>query len=636
MSLIQLNNLNKYYGAIPVLRDINLTIGAGEKWGLVGRNGCGKTTLMKILTGEEDFDSGELHFAQNCHIDYLKQEPVFKEDSTIYEELRSIFKDLDALQAQISELQRKMSESDLASSRLAALIEDHHLLSEQFEQQGGYQVEGRIQGVLRGLGFSEERWTDQVMVLSGGERTRLAMAKILLTANDILFLDEPTNYLDISAIEWLEKFLIGFSGAVLLISHDRYFLDHVVNGIYEIEFCKLKRYRGNYTFYRRQKELDMQAALKAFEQQEKELSRLDKFIRESRTTEKSKRKAHSIEKRLSKVERIEKPIADDRSLKLNFKEPVASSRQVLELEDVSKGYDGKSLFKGVCLRIEAGEKIGLIGPNGAGKTTLLRIIQGLEQPDHGRVRMGYEVYPSYFSQLTAAEELSGTPFSQIMEAADLDNTEARTILGRFLFSGDDVFKSMADLSGGERRRLGLVKLMLSKANFLILDEPTNHLDLDSIEIIEKALLDYSGTVLIVSHDRSFLYGVVERYVALVNNSLLSFSSYQDYLEFGEKIDAMNSKEPIKPKSAAQVYRERNKEAQRDLKRKQRNLNQVENDIENMEQRKKELLLLLNDFEIQTDYKKSMEYGQELAEAESKLAQLYELWEQLQEQLTVDN
>jgi ATP-binding cassette subfamily F protein 3 len=636
MSLIQLNNLNKYYGAIPVLRDINLTIGAGEKWGLVGRNGCGKTTLMKILTGEEDFDSGELHFAQNCHIDYLKQEPVFKEDSTIYEELRSIFKDLDALQAQISELQRKMSESDLASSRLAALIEDHHLLSEQFEQQGGYQVEGRIQGVLRGLGFSKERWTDQVMVLSGGERTRLAMAKILLTANDILFLDEPTNYLDISAIEWLEKFLIGFSGAVLLISHDRYFLDHVVNGIYEIEFCKLKRYRGNYTFYRRQKELDMQAALKAFEQQEKELSRLDKFIRESRTTEKSKRKAHSIEKRLSKVERIEKPIADDRSLKLNFKEPVASSRQVLELEDVSKGYDGKSLFKGVCLRIEAGEKIGLIGPNGAGKTTLLRIIQGLEQPDHGRVRMGYEVYPSYFSQLTAAEELSGTPFSQIMEAADLDNTEARTILGRFLFSGDDVFKSMADLSGGERRRLGLVKLMLSKANFLILDEPTNHLDLDSIEIIEKALLDYSGTVLIVSHDRSFLYGVVERYVALVNNSLLSFSSYQDYLEFGEKIDAMNSKEPIKPKSAAQVYRERNKEAQRDLKRKQRNLNQVENDIENMEQRKKELLLLLNDFEIQTDYKKSMEYGQELAEAESKLAQLYELWEQLQEQLTVDN
>jgi ATP-binding cassette subfamily F protein 3 len=636
MSLIQLNNLNKYYGATPILRNIDLTIGAGEKWGLVGRNGCGKTTLMKILTREEDFDGGELHFAQNCHIGYLQQEPVFKEDSTIYEELRSIFKDLDALQAQISELQRKMSESDLASSRLAALIEDHHLLSEQFEQQGGYQVEGRIQGVLRGLGFSKERWTDQVMVLSGGERTRLAMAKILLTANDILFLDEPTNYLDISAIEWLEKFLIGFSGAVLLISHDRYFLDHVVNGIYEIEFCNLKRYRGNYTFYRRQKELDMQAALKSFEQQEKELSRLDKFIRESRATEKSKRKAHSIEKRLSKVERIEKPIADDRSLKLNFKEPVASSRQVLELEDVSKGYDGKSLFKGVCLRIEAGEKIGLIGPNGAGKTTLLRIIQGLEQPDNGRVRMGYEVYPSCFSQLTAGEELSGTPFSQIMEAADLNNTEARTILGRFLFSGDDVFKSMADLSGGERRRLGLVKLMLSKANFLILDEPTNHLDLDSIEIIEKALLDYSGTVLIVSHDRSFLYGVVDRYVALVNNSLLSFSSYQDYLEFGEKIDAMNSKESIKPKSVAQVYRERNKEAQRDLKRKQRNLNQIENDIENMEQRKKELLLLLNDFEIQTDYKKSMEYGQELTEVESKLAQLYELWEQLQEQLTIDS
>jgi ATPase components of ABC transporters with duplicated ATPase domains len=636
MPIIQLTNLNKYYGATPILRDIDLTIGAGEKWGLVGRNGCGKTTLMRILTGEEDYDSGEVHRAQNCRSGYLKQEPDFKTGVTIYEELRNIFEDLDRLQAQIDGLQQKMSEPGLTGSGLDELIEEHHLLSEQYEQKGGYQIEGRIQGVLRGLGFAKERWSDQITVLSGGERTRLALAKILLATQDILLLDEPTNYLDISAIEWLEEFLAGFPGAVLVISHDRYFLDHVVSGIYEIEFCRIKRYRGNYTYYRQQKELDMQATMKAFEQQEKELSRLEKFVRESRATEKGKRKAHSIEKRLSQVERMEKPASDQRSLKINFKEPVVSSRQVLELEDVSKSYSGKSLFTGVDLRIEAGEKVALIGPNGAGKTTLLRIIQSLEQPDRGRVRLGYEVHPSYFSQLTLGEELSGTPFSQIMETADLDNTEARTILGRFLFSGDDVFKSMSDLSGGERRRLGLIKLMLSKANFLILDEPTNHLDLDSIEVMEDALAGYNGTVLIVSHDRSFLQAVVDRYVALIDNRLQSFTSYQEYVEFNKQLNEAGSKDATKEESAAQLYRKQSKEAQRDLKRKQRNLDQIEANIENMEQRKNELLLLLNDFEVQTDYKKSMEYGQELTDVETKLAQLYEQWEELQEQMTADN
>ncbi|HBE78490.1 MAG TPA: hypothetical protein DDW65_12050, partial [Firmicutes bacterium] len=576
MSLIQLNNLNKYYGATPILRNISLTIGAGEKWGLVGKNGCGKTTLMKILTGAEDFDSGEFHIAQNCRPGYLQQEPDFNADLSIYQELRNLFTDLDYLQTKISELQQQMSTPGLKTETLATLIEEHHLLTEEFETKGGYQIEGRIQGILRGLGFSRERWNDSFSVLSGGERTRLALAKILLTTCDILFLDEPTNYLDISAIEWLEEFLTGYQGAVLLISHDRYFLDRVVNGIYEIEFCKIKRYRGNYTFYREQKELDLQATQKAFQEQEKELARLDKFVRESRATEKSKRKAHSIEKRLSQVERIEKPLVNQKSLKIAFKETTASSRQVLELENISKSFGGNTLFSGVNLRIESGEKVGLIGPNGSGKTTLLRIIQGLEQPDSGRVRLGYEVYPSYFSQLTAEQDMSGTPFSQIMDAADLDNTEARTILGRFLFSGDDVFKSMTDLSGGERRRLGLIKLMLSKANFLILDEPTNHLDLDSIEVMEEALSEYSGTLFIVSHDRSFLNGVVDRCVAIIGQTLMPFASYQEYAEWSKTSDD-SSKESFKPKSTAQIQREQNKEAQRDLKRKQKNLVQLETD-----------------------------------------------------------
>ncbi|MGE5582485.1 MAG: ABC-F family ATP-binding cassette domain-containing protein [Bacillota bacterium] len=629
MPLLQVENLNKFYGAVPVLRDVQLTIQPGEKWGLAGRNGCGKTTLIRILTGEEDFDGGAIHWAQNTRIGYLKQEPVFQTGLSIYQELRSNFQELDDLQARIAGFQQRMSQPNLSPAELQMLVEEHHNLTEQFELRGGYQIEGRIQGVLRGLGFPKERWEDSTAVLSGGERTRLALAKILLTGNDILFLDEPTNYLDLSAIEWLEGFLADYQGAVLLISHDRYFLDRIVTGLYEIEFCKIKRYKGNYTEYRRQKEAEYQTALKAYQQQEKELSRLEKFVRESRATEKSKRRAHSVEKRLSRIERLEKPLQNKNHIKMRFQDPVASGRLVLELENVAKSFGGKTLFKDIQLKIEAGEKVGLIGPNGAGKTTLLKIILGREQSDQGRVRLGYEVYPAYFSQLTNEDEMTGTPFSQIMEAADLDNTEARTILGRFLFRGDDVFKSVADLSGGERRRLGLIKLLLSKSNFLILDEPTNHLDLDSIEVMERALADYAGTLLIVSHDRSFLNEVVDRYLAIIGGTLQSFPSYQAYWEYCQTMNGNTSDEQAKSRSAAQVYREQNKEAQRDLKRKQRNLLKIEADINSMETRKNELLVMLNDIAVQTDYLKSMEYGNELAKLEEKLSELYRQWEELQ-------
>ncbi len=624
MSLIQIHNLNKFYGAVPVLREVNLMIQPGEKWGLVGRNGSGKTTLMKILTGEEDYDSGEIHWAQDSCYGYLKQEPVFLAD-TIYQELRNIFQFLDELESKINQLQHRMSQSGIDHEQLESLIKEHHLLTEEYERQGGYQTEGRIQGVLRGLGFPAERWNDQPAVLSGGERTRVALAKILLTANDILFLDEPTNYLDLSAIEWLENFLVDYKGAVLLISHDRYFLDRVISCIYEIEFNRIKRYRGNYSEYRKQKEAEYHSTVKAYREQEKEISRLEKFVRESRATEKSKRKAHSIEKRLMQLDRIEKPFANNKSIKMDFKEAPPSSRQVLELEDITKSFDGKTLFTDVNFKIEAGEKIGLIGPNGAGKTTLIKLILGLEQPDHGRVRLGYEVYPGYFSQLTSGEELTGTPFSQIMDAADLDNTEARTILGRFLFSGDDVFKLVSDLSGGERRRLGLIKLMLSKANFLILDEPTNHLDLDSIEVMEQALSEYNGTILVISHDRSFLNTVVDRFVAIIGGKLLSFPTYLDYQEYCKS--DYNADEAAKTKTAAQIHREHTKEMQRDLKRKQRNLEKIEADIINIEERKKELLVILNDPEVQTDYMKSRQYANELEEVDERLNELYSQWEQ---------
>ena len=629
MPLLQVQNLTKYYGAAPVIRDATFAIQPGEKWGLVGRNGSGKTTLFKILTGIEEYDQGEIHWAQNSKTGYLAQEPQFHFEGTVYQELRGIFTELDALHNEILAIQAKMAQPNLASDTLNQLIEEFHGLSERFEKEGGYQIEGRIQGVLRGLGLPKERWQDRVGVLSGGERTRLALAKILLSQNDILFLDEPTNYLDLMAIEWLEGFLREYKGAVLLISHDRYFLDRVISGIFEIEYCNIKRYRGNYSEFRKQKDSSYQANLKAYLEQQKEINRLSKFIREADSD--AKRKAHSLEKRLKSLTPIDRPIQNNHKIIMDFKGHQASSRQVLEVSELTKCFSGKQLFHGISFTIKAGEKVGLIGPNGIGKTTLLKIILGLEQPDHGWVRFGYEVYPGYFSQLDNVAEQTGTPFSQIMAAGEMDNTEARTLLGHFLFRGDDVFKSVADLSGGERRRLGFLKLMLSKANFLILDEPTNHLDLESIEVLEMALKNFNGTVFMVSHDRYFLRQLVDKYLVLEAGKLFQVNSYQDYLDWRQRQESSGQKSE-KPLRESQVSRLQNKEKQRDLKRKQRQLETVEADIHTCENRLKELQKILNDPATHADYKVSAELSQELIGLETRLAGLYQEWETLQAEL----
>jgi ATP-binding cassette subfamily F protein 3 len=629
MPLLQVQNLSKFYGAVPIIREATFAIQPGEKWGLVGRNGSGKTTLFKILTGIEEYDQGEISWVQNARIGYLAQEPEFNFAGTIYEELRGLFKEFDALQDEILKVQAQMSAPGLAPETLNRLVEEFHSLSERFEQNGGYQIEGRIQGVLRGLEFPKERWQDRVSVLSGGERTRLALARILLAPSDILFLDEPTNYLDLMAIEWLEEYLREYKGAILLISHDRYFLDQIVTGIYEIEFCNVKRYRGNYSEFRKQKDSAYQATLKAYQEQQKEVNRLSKFIREADSD--AKRKAHSLEKRLKNMTPIARPQQNDQRMILDFKSHQAGSHQVVEVNELTKSFGGKRLFQGIGFTIKSGEKIGLIGSNGVGKTTLLKIILGLEQPDHGWVRLGYEVYPGYFSQLDNAADLTGTPFSQIMAAGDLDNTGARTLLGHFLFRGDDVFKSVADLSGGERRRLGFLKLMLSKANFLILDEPTNHLDLESIEVLEQALENFEGTVFMVSHDRYFLNQLVDRYLVLEAGKLFPVNTYQEYLDWRNRQES-SAGQADRPLSDSQVSRMQNKERQRDLKRKQRLLEGVETDIHSFENRQKELREILNDPATHADYKVSAELSRELTEIESRLTGLYQEWEALQEEL----
>ncbi len=635
MSLIRVNNLDKYYGAEPILRNLDLEIHPGEKWGLVGRNGCGKTTLMKILSGLEDYDRGAIHTAQNCRIGYLEQEPGFDAGISIYQELRNLFTDLDELHAQVEQARQKMSDPTLNREELESLVEEHYHLSERYQLSGGFLIEGRIQGILRGLGFTKERWSDSTVVLSGGERTRLALAKILLVPYDLLLLDEPTNYLDMTAIEWLEEYLTAqFKGAVLIISHDRFFLDRVVQGIFELDSGVAARYRGNYSDYRNQKEFNLQAQAKAYQIQQKFLQKQEKFVREAGASEKSKRKAHSVEKRLEKVERIAKPSIEQKALKVKFAGHEASSRDVLVLEGLSKSFDNKVLFKETNLRVEYGDRIGIIGPNGAGKTTLIKMILGVDSPDQGRIRLGYEVYPGYFSQMADDPGLSGTPFEMVMGMADLDNTEARTILGRFLFSGDDVFKNVSDLSGGEKRRLNLIKLMLSKANLLILDEPTNHLDLESIEAVENGLIDYEGTLIVISHDRYFLNKVVNRYFAVLNEGLIPFPSYQDYLDLGKRPD--KPEEAPKPKKQAQMRREQSKELHRELKRKQRRLEETEEEIARLETDKVEISEQLSDPLIYADYNKSLTLSKELSEIEVKLAEAYQIWEELSLELSLEN
>jgi ATP-binding cassette subfamily F protein 3 len=632
MALLQVNDLSKFFGSVPLLTGVSLEINPGEKWGLIGKNGCGKTTLINILTQTEDYDHGEIHWIQNCRIGYLQQEPVFCSDS-LYRELRAVFQDLDEIGADLRRLQNELDNPALNPVQLDALVAEYSRLNEEFEQNGGYRIEGQIQGVLRGLEFPKERWEDSPHNLSGGERTRLALARILLTRNDILFLDEPTNYLDIAAIEWLEDYLRDYQGAVLIVSHDRYFLDRVVQGFLEIEAGKVNRFRGNYTAYRQQKAAFYEATIKSYLQQEKRLAKLEKFVRESRATEKSKRQAHSIERRLAKEERIARPVQDGKKIKMNFTAEVKSGIKVLEVEGLAKSFDAKLLLEGVSFTIRSGEKIGLIGPNGAGKTTLLKLILGIIQPERGFIRMGHEVYPGYFSQLTEDEDLEGTPFGQVMAAADLDNTEARTILGRFLFSGDSVFKKVADLSGGERRRLGLIKLMLSKANFLIMDEPTNHLDLQSIETMEEALREYPGTLLVVSHDRYFLNEIADRYLALFQGRIYEFASYREYLEWRQSPADSKPRESVaQERNQSQIRRELNKENQRMLRRKQKELAELEATVARLETEKAEVYERINDPEVHTDYLRSMELSERLAALETSLDELYRKWETCHEEL----
>lgn len=635
MPVVSVEQLVKYYGGKCILNGVSFSLEAGEKVGLVGRNGCGKTTLLALLAGRLEKDGGQIFFSRKAQVGYLTQELTFAPGKTVYEELRGLFAHLDRLQEELTGLEQAISQCRQEhSDSLGPLLERYAKLREDFEAQGGYRIDSEIQGVLQGLGLPKELWHQSPAKFSGGEKTRVALARLLLTRPNLLLLDEPTNYLDISAIQWLENYLRDYPGAILVVSHDRYFLDRVVRKILALGDGRIELYRGNYSYYREVWAERRRAQMDAYWQQQKELARKERFIREARATEKAKRQAKSLEKRLNRVERVERPPEEVGLRHLEFTAAGRTGKVVFRVEDLQKSYGNKVLFAGVNFKVHSGEHIVVMGPNGTGKTTLFRVLSGEEEPDAGQVIWGHGVQLGFFAQLLEAEELTGTVLDQVLAASDLTTAEARALLGAFLFQGDDVFLPVQELSGGEQRRLALAKLVLSNANVLFLDEPTNHLDLPSLDALEEALNSYEGTLLVITHDRFFAQRVGERIFVLEDGKLLEFADYTQYETWREARQQQIAEEYRSERKTEyqQQKRERRGRPSPETRRLQRELAECEAELTVLEEEKNRLLQELSRPEVFNDFATAQEYGRQLQEVEQHLEEAYNKWAALAEKV----
>ena len=535
MIILSCRHLTKSFGIDEILRDVTFNINEGDKVGLIGPNGEGKSTLFKILTKQLDYDSGELFLDKNKTLGYLSQNLSLDSENTIYDEMLSVFSSLTELEDKIKTLEEKLNEPYDASNEEYhnKLIKDYTLSQELYENRGGYTFRGEISRVLKGLGFLEEDFNNQIINLSGGQKTRLALCKLLLRKPDLLLLDEPTNHLDLEAIEWLEEYLNGYKGTVFVISHDRFFLDSVTNTTFELIGGKIHCYNASYTKFLELRKKDIEARLKAYNLQQAEIKRQEEIIEKFRSfnREKSVRAAESRQKALDKMDRLEAPEVIKEASKISFETLVKSGNDVLHIENLKKSYDSL-LFENVNLDLKRGEKVALIGENGRGKTTLFKIIMGMLKQDSGSVSLGKNVFTGYYDQEQSNLNLHKTIIDEVWDDfPNLTTTEVRNYLASFLFTGDDVFKEISLLSGGEKCKINLLKLMLSKANLLLLDEPTNHLDIMSREALEDAILSYDGTLIVISHDRYFLNKVINKIVELQENGLKTYlGNYNYYMD----------------------------------------------------------------------------------------------------------
>ena len=626
MPVLAAMNLQKYYGADRILAGVDLQIENGQKLGLVGRNGSGKTTLLRLIAGAEEPDGGELHRERDLRLGFLTQEYQTDDRTrTVWGEMETAFADLAALQV---ELERTATAMSHGVQGLPDLMARYARQQEQFERRGGYVVASRIEKVLRGMGFAEEDWAKPIRVLSGGELTRAALARLLLAEPDLLLLDEPTNHLDLWAVAWLEEYLAAYRGAVLVVSHDRYFLDRIVRGVYELAVGIVRWYPGNYTDYRRVRAEEERALRRARVVQEREIARKERLVRESAADERSKRQSRSIAKSLERMARTEAPIEEGSGMRLELRTAAPTGRIVLTVEGLGKRYGERLILDRIGFRLEAGEKVGLIGANGTGKTTLLRLLLGLEPADTGRVITGHNVQMGYFAQ-DEDQVGGGTVFSTMQDAGAGDNFATRSRLARFLFRGEDVWKNVADLSGGERRRLAMARLTLSGANLLLLDEPTNHLDLPSIEAFEEAITHFPGTVLVVSHDRYFLGRVTRRILALQDGCLRHFANYEQFAAWhaAEETTAAEARvnEVARRRQQQQQEREARQAPQREERRRSKALAELEARLAAKEEERARLLRDMAKPEIVADFAALRVLSTNLAALEGEIAALYVEW-----------
>ena len=636
MIVLSCNNLNKSFGIDSILENVNFTVNEYDKIGIIGVNGTGKTTLFKIISGIYGYDSGDIYTSKDCEIGYLEQNTNFHSENTILEEVLEVFKDVIEMEKYLRDLEHKISEesSNTNSTTLEKLMNEYSNKLEAFSDMNGYGYKSEAKGVLKGLGFSDEDMDKPISILSGGEKTRVLLGKLLLKKPTLLLLDEPTNHLDSEAIEWLEVFLKQYKGTVILISHDRYFLDQVVNRIFEIHNKKLKTYNGNYSDFIKASAIEKELELKKFEDQQKDIKKQEESIERLKAfgREKHLKRARSKEKALAKVDVLDKPEAYRKKAKLEFNPSVTSGNDVLQLRDISMGYGERILFKDLNLDIYRGEKVALIGANGIGKSTLFKIIMNEVTPLSGDIKFGTNVNVSYFHQEQKTLNLDNTIIDEIWEDnKQLTQTSLRTMLGAFLFEGEEVFKKISTLSGGERARVAILKLILSNANLLLLDEPTNHLDIDSKEVLEEALSSYTGTIFTISHDRYFLNTVVDKVLVLDENGITEYlGNYDYYIEKKKQVQEMNTVEVIEEKTKTQLKEEKRKEReQREAEKKNRVKRQnIEKEIEETEAKIEEMDVLLCQEEVYSNPEKSKDVSLQKASLEEKLSALYEEWESL--------
>ncbi len=644
MPLITLSNVTKAYGVDKILSGTSLQLQPGEKAGLIGPNGSGKTTLLKIITGDIEPEEGALHLSREARIGYLSQQPPDIPSGTLRDHLEHPLRHIYNLKQEISGLEEKIAaDAERKGAAGDGDLERYSVLQASFEEQGGYQVESKLTGVARGLGFKEADFQRDISGFSGGEKTRARLAGLLLQELDLLLLDEPTNFLDLSALEWLERYLRELKCAMIVVSHDRFFLDRVVTKIFALQGQNIKAYEGNYTSYLQQLEMEQLSAERNYRHQQLLKEREERLVREAKGDERSKRQARSRQKRLDKMEAVDGPRRRDESFKLGFGFTGRSGQQVVIFDQVFKVFrgdnneTGKTLFRHLSFEIRWGDRIALIGPNGSGKSTLLKLISGALEPTTGSIRLGPSVRVLYFDQEQEQLNPRQNLIEVITSASELDVKQARNHLGRYLFRGDDVFKQVGDLSGGEKSRLALARLALRSGNCLLMDEPTSHLDLPAMEELEKVLANYPGTLIIVSHDRYFLKGLANRVFELDNGHLTTYNrTFEEYLELKEtsSAGANSTKETEKQEEKRRRQEEhRNRQAAaRELRRLQKEQAKLEEEISTAELEIDRLETLLSDPGQYGDHTSLAELGAELEEAKTRLNGLIEQWEELANQL----